>query len=373
MNKYDVKKIHAPPITNIYTKTFNFTKPNNSLTFDDMIIVMQKGASKSKIEHVIQKIEENDLKPMPMYGTERTVIAVIGDERILDVDHMKAFPAVENVMPVLKPYKLAARDTKHESSIIKIGKGITIGGTKIQVIAGPCSVEDEDIQLATLQACKKAGAYIQRGGAYKPRTSPYSFQGRGEEGLKIMDSVKRKTGMPICTEIMDPRLVTLVAKYADILQIGARNMQNFDLLKEVGRVNTPVLLKRGLSATIDELLMSAEYIMSEGNQNVILCERGIRTYENATRNTLDISAVPVLKRLTHLPIVIDPSHAAGDRELVPALSKAAIAVGADGLIIEVHPDPESATSDAAQTISTETFAKLMPELNAIAKVMGRTM
>lgn len=338
-----------------------------------MIIVMRRGASKNQVEHVIQKIEAKNLQPMPLHGTERTVIAVIGDERVLDKDTVSAFPGVENVMPVLKPYKLAARDTKYESSQIKINDKVIIGGKKIHVMSGPCSVESPEIQLKTAQLCQKAGATIQRGGAYKPRTSPYSFQGKGEEGLKIMDNVKKQTGLPICTEVMDPRLVTLVAKYADILQIGTRNMQNFDLLKEVGRVNKPVLLKRGMSATIDEFLMSAEYIMSEGNTNVILCERGIRTFEKATRNTLDISAVPVLKRLTHLPVVIDPSHAAGDRELVPALSKAAIAAGADGLILEVHPDPESATSDAAQTLSTDQFKDLMKELAAVAKAVGREM
>jgi 3-deoxy-7-phosphoheptulonate synthase len=338
-----------------------------------MIIVMQKSAPKKKIEHVLQKIKEKKLTPIPLYGTERTVIAIIGDERTLEIDSLRAFPGVENVMPVLKPYQLAARDTKFETSKIKIFKNIMIGGEKIQVITGPCSIESLEIQLETCQKCQKAGSAIQRGGAYKPRTSPYAFQGMGEEGLKIMETVKTKTGMPICTEVMDPRFVSLVAKHADIIQIGTRNMQNFSLLKEVGRTDKPVLLKRGMSATIDELLMAAEYIMSEGNTNVILCERGIRTFETATRNTLDISAIPVLKKLTHLPIVVDPSHAAGDRDLVPALSKAAIAAGADGLLIEVHPDPENATSDAKQTMSIEQFSTLMKELKPIAAAVGRTI
>ncbi len=332
---------------------------------------MKKNSPKEDIDSLLNRIEEKKLKPVPLYGTERTVIAVIGDERILDIDTIRAFKSVDTVMPVLKPYKLASRDTKYENSIIKVSNDIEIGNKKIQVIAGPCSVEDLDIQMQTSKKCMASGALIQRGGAYKPRTSPYSFQGMAEEGLKIMETVKNETGMPICTEVMDPRLVSKVAKYSDIIQIGTRNMQNFSLLKEVGKTDKPVLLKRGLCSTIDELLMAAEYIMSEGNLDVILCERGIRTYETTTRNTLDISAIPVLKKLTHLPVVIDPSHAAGDRDLVPALSKAAIAAGADGLLIEVHIDPEIATSDAKQTLSTDNFDSLMEELKPIAEAIGR--
>lgn len=338
-----------------------------------MIIVMKKNTPRSHIDHVIVEVEKAKLQPMPLFGTERTVIAVIGDERLVDIKHFRALSGVDSVMPVLKPYKLAARDTKHEDTIIEIAPGITIGDNQIQVIAGPCSVESLEVQQKAIDAIKNAGARIQRGGAYKPRTSPYAFQGLGEEGLQIMSDVRKKTDMPICTEVMDPRLVEQVARYADILQIGARNMQNYNLLKEVGKANKPVLLKRGLCATIDELLMSAEYIMSEGNRDVILCERGIRTYEKATRNTLDISAVPVLKKLTHLPVIIDPSHAAGNRDYVGALAKAAVAAGADGILIEVHPNPEEATSDADQTISTEAFTQLMTELRAIALAVGRTL
>jgi 3-deoxy-7-phosphoheptulonate synthase len=334
---------------------------------------MKKNAPRSEVDHVISEVEKSELKPMPLLGAERTVIAVIGDERLVDIKHFRALHGVDSVMPVLKPYRLATRDTKHESTKVKIAEGVVIGDKKIQIIAGPCSVESYEIQKATIEGAKKAGCAIQRGGAYKPRTSPYSFQGLGKEGLQIMARVREETGAPICSEVMDPRLVDQVAQYADILQIGARNMQNYDLLKEVGKTNRPVLLKRGLSATIDELLMAAEYIMIEGNQNVILCERGIRTFETSTRNTLDISAVPVLKKLSHLPVVIDPSHSAGNRDYVPALARAAIAAGADGILIEAHADPESAASDADQTISIDALKELMKELKPIAKAIGRTI
>jgi 3-deoxy-7-phosphoheptulonate synthase len=338
-----------------------------------MIIVMKKNAPRDQIDHVLAEVEKGKLKPMPLFGTERTVIAVIGDERLVDLKHFRALLGVETVMPVLKPYRLAARDTKHDNTVVEIAKGISIGGKKIHVIAGPCSVESYEVQKQAIENAKKAGCTIQRGGAFKPRTSPYAFQGMGEEGLKIMTRVREETGAPICTEVMDPRLVELVSQYADILQIGTRNMQNYNLLKEVGKSKKPVLLKRGLSATIEELLMAAEYIMSEGNQNVILCERGIRTFEKATRNTLDISAVPVLKKLSHLPVIIDPSHAAGNRDYVAALSRAAIAAGADGILVEVHPNPESASSDADQTIGLEALEKLMKELKPIAKAIGREL
>lgn len=334
---------------------------------------MKKNAPKEQIDHVIAEIENKNLKPMPLFGTERTVIAVIGDERVMDNRAINACAGVESVMPVLRPYTLAARDTKFEDSEIEVAPGIIIGGKKIQVIAGPCSVETPEIMLKTAEAAKAAGATMQRGGAYKPRTSPYSFQGKGKEGLQILENVREKTGMPICTEVMDPRDVEHIAESAEILQIGARNMQNFSLLKEVGKTQNVVLLKRGLSATIEEFLMAAEYIMSEGNTNVILCERGIRTFETATRNTLDVSAIPVLKRLTHLPVVVDPSHAGGDRELVAPLAKAGLAAGADGLIIEIHPNPEQAVSDAAQTLDLEQFEQLMKELKPLAEALGRSM
>ncbi len=338
-----------------------------------MIIVMKKNAPQDQIDRVLEEVKKGELKPMLLSGTERTVIAVIGDERLTDIKHFRALLGVENVIPILKPYTLVARDTKENNTVVKIAPGISIGGKKIHIIAGPCSVESYEVQKQTVDFAKRVGCTIQRGGAFKPRTSPYAFQGMGEEGLKIMAKVREKTGVPVCTEVTDPRLVELVDKYADILQIGTKNMQNYSLLKEVGKTKKPVLLKRGFSATIDEFLMSAEYIMSEGNENVILCERGIRTHETTTRNTLDISAVPVLKKLSHLPVIIDPSHAAGNRDYVVALSRAAIAVGADGILVEVHPDPEEASSDADQIIDLETLDKLMSELKPIAKAIGREL
>ena len=334
-----------------------------------MIIVMKQGAKKENIQNVINLIEENKLKPVPLYGTERTVIAVIGDERILHIDSLRALPDVEKVMEVLKPYKLASLEFHPERTIVKVD-GVEIG-KDIVVMAGPCSVESKEQIIETAKAVKKAGAKILRGGAFKPRTSPYSFQGLGEGGLKLLKQAKEETGLPIITEVMDTRNVELVMKYADILQIGARNMQNYDLLKEVGKSKHPVLLKRGMSATINEWLMSAEYIMAEGNHNVILCERGIRTFETHTRNTLDLNAVPAIKELTHWPVSVDPSHGTGKYNLVAPMSKAAIAAGADGLLIEVHPNPEKSVSDADQTISTKRFEKLMGELKLIANAIGR--
>lgn len=338
-----------------------------------MIIVIRTDTPPDQIEYIIAEIEKSGLKPMPLFGTEKIVIAVIGDERLVDIKHFRALAGVESVMPVLKSYRLAARDTKRENTVVEVLPGIRIGGDEIHIIAGPCSVESYDVQKKIVKKTRHLGCAIQRGGAFKPRTSPYAFQGLGEEGLKIMSRVREETGAPVCTEVTDPRLVPLVSDYTDIVQIGARNMQNYNLLREVGRIQKPILLKRGLSATIDELLMAAEYIMSEGNPNVILCERGIRTFENATRNTLDVSAVPVLKKLTHLPVIVDPSHAAGVRDYVPALARAAIAAGADGIIIEVHTAPETSSSDADQTISLEVLEKLTGELRLIAKAIGRKM
>ncbi len=337
-----------------------------------MIIVCKSGLGKKEIQHIIDEIEKRDLKPVPLYGTKRTVIAVIGDKRLEEIRNLESLRGVEKVMRVMSPYKLAAKED-HPKTVIDLGNGVKIGGDKIVVMGGPCSVEENGSQAETCRLLKEIGVDVQRGGAFKPRTSPYSFQGLGEEGLKIMDAVRKETGMLIVTEVMDVRQVELVAKYADILQIGTRNMQNFNLLSEVGKTKKPVLLKRGLAATIDEWLGAAEYILSQDNPNVMLCERGIRTFETATRSTLDISVIPVLRQRTHLPIVIDPSHAAGNRDYVPALCKAAIAAGADGLIIEAHTDPEKALSDGKQTISVETFAKLMPLLDKIAKAVGRIM
>lgn len=336
-----------------------------------MIIVLKPGVSQGEIDHIVEKVKKIGLTPHISKGTERTIIGVIGPEDILRVTPLEVFPGVEKVMPVLAPYKLVSREFKSEDSLIDVGRGIKIGGKKIVVMAGPCAIENADTLYEIARQIKKAGAEILRGGVFKPRTSPYSFQGLGEEGLKYLKSVGDALGLVTVTEVMDPRDVELIARYADILQIGCRNMQNFNLLKEVGQIRKPVLLKRGLSNTIKELLMSAEYILAGGNFNVILCERGIRTFEEATRNTLDISAVPVVKQLSHLPIVIDPSHAAGKWGFVSALSRAAVACGADGLIIEVHSHPEEALSDGAQSLLPDNFTTLMDELRVLAKAVGR--
>ncbi len=336
-----------------------------------MIIVLRSDATDEQISHIVEKVEKLGLKPMVSKGTERTIIGVIGPEDILAVTPLEAFPGVERVMPVLAPYKLVSREFRSEDSVIDLGKGIKIGGKKFIVMAGPCAIENIDTLREIAIAVKKAGATVLRGGAFKPRTSPYSFQGLGEKGLKFLKEVGDELGMVTITEVMDTRDVELVARYVDILQIGARNMQNFNLLKEVGMVKKPVLLKRGLASTIKELLMSAEYILAGGNFNVILCERGIRTFEEATRNTLDISAIPVAKQLSHLPIIVDPSHAAGKWGVVPALSKAAMAAGADGLIIEVHTHPEDALSDGAQSLLPQNFSALINELRNLAKASGR--
>jgi len=338
-----------------------------------MIIVLKPDATQKEIDHIREKVEKLGLKPWISKGAERTIIGVIGSEDILRIQPLEVFPGVERVVPILKPYKLVSRDFKKENSVIKLGGGVEIGSGKIVVMAGPCSVENRDLLIDIAKKVKAAGATVLRGGAFKPRTSPYAFQGLGEEGLKYLQDAKKETGLLIVTELMDLRQLDLVQKYADLIQIGARNMQNFDLLKEVGRSKKPVLLKRGMASTIKELLMSAEYILSEGNFNVILCERGIRTFEESTRFTLDISAVPVIKSLSHLPCVVDPSHAVGKWGLVPPCSKAAVAVGADGLIIEVHPDPEEAYSDGSQSLYPEKFAELMEELKKIAKAVGRSI
>lgn len=338
-----------------------------------MIIVMKRLAPKEQVNHVISSIQKiKGLQPVPLYGIERTVIAVIGDERTLDIQHLRSFPGVSDVMPVLKPYKLASRETKYENTVITLKKqNIKIGGEKLAIMAGPCSIENQEQVDKTAQAVKKAGAKILRGGAFKPRTGPYSFEGLGEKGLKIMKKAADKYDLAIVTEAMDVRHVKLVTEYADIVQIGARNMQNFNLLREVGKIKKPVLLKRGISSTIKEWLLAAEYILSSGNQNVILCERGIRTFEEEVRNTLGINSVPIIKELSHLPIIVDPSHSSGKRSLVPALCKAAIAAGADGILVEVHPCPEEALCDGDQSILPDTFQKLMKELKPIAEAVTR--
>jgi len=338
----------------------------------DMIIVMKRGAKKKNIDQTIAKIKSEGLKPVPLVGTERTVIAVIGDERILGVDSMRAMPDVDKVMPVLKPYKLVSRESHPQNSIIKV-KGVIFGGKKIPIIAGPCSVENKSQIIEIAIKAKRAGATLLRAGAYKPRTGPYDFQGLGEKGLKYLAQARKETGMPIVTEVMDPRTVSLVAKYADVLQIGTRNMQNYLLLKEVGKSKKPVLLKRGMWATYKEFLLAAEYIVAEGNPNVILCERGIRTFETHTRNTLDLNAIPAIKELSHLPIISDPSHGTGKKSLVKAMACASIAAGADGLMIETHIHPEKALTDADQTIGIADLKKLITECHAIAKATGRSI
>lgn len=336
-----------------------------------MIIVLRPDATKKQLDHLVKKIEKLGLKPWISKGVERTIVGVIGEEDIIRVQPLEVFPGVEKVLSILKPYKLASRDFRKEDSVIDVGGGIKVGGNRIVVMAGPCSVEKDKLLMDIARKVKKAGATVLRGGAFKPRTSPYSFQGLGVKGLKLLGEAKKETGLKIITELMDVRDLELVMKYADIIQIGARNMQNFNLLKEVGKTKKPVLLKRGMSSTVKEFLMSAEYILAEGNFNVILCERGIRTFEDATRFTLDISAVPVVKNLSHLPIIVDPSHATGKWGLVGPCAKAAIAAGADGLIVEVHPNPEEAMSDGEQSLYPENFARLMAELRKVAVSVGR--
>jgi len=337
------------------------------------IIVLRPDATDEALRHLLKKLESKGLSAHVSKGTERTIVGVIGDtSRVTEEeeDAIRVMTGVENVMRILKPYKLASRDFKAESTLIDV-KGRVIGGKKIQVIAGPCAIENKALIMNIAEKVKEAGASFIRGGAFKPRTSPYSFQGLGEEGLQYLADAREKTGLPVVTELMDPRDIEIMVKYADIIQIGARNMQNFRLLLEVGSVRKPILLKRGLSATVKEWLMSAEYIMSRGNHQVILCERGIRTFETATRNTLDLSSVPLLKQLTHLPVVVDPSHGVGKWDLVPPMAKAAVAAGADGLLIEVHTNPEEAMSDGEQSLKTEAFSVLMGELKAVALAVGR--
>ncbi len=334
-----------------------------------MIIVMKSQATEKQIEDVIRWVESVGYKAHPSRGVERTIIGAVGDNRDKAIlKYAESLAGVEKTVPILKPYKLASRESHEGNTIVSVGS-IKIGGPEFVVMAGPCSIESEEQLLESAYIAKKGGAQILRGGAYKPRTSPYSFQGMEEEGLKILDQVRVRASIPVITEVVNPADVDLVESYADILQIGARNIQNFALLKAIGHSRKPVLLKRGMMTTIEELLMSAEYILSSGNSQVILCERGIRTFETATRNTLDISAVPVLKNLTHLPVIVDPSHAAGHWKYVIPLSRAAAAVGADGLLVEMHPEPEKAVSDGAQSLKPEKFYQLMDELRAINAAM----
>ncbi len=337
------------------------------------IIVLSPGTKRDDIDRVVRRLKKWGLKAQISRGAERTIIGVIGDTSKITEDaenSVRAMAGVEDVMRILKPFKLASREFRKSPTVISV-KGKRIGGKKIAVIAGPCSVEGREMILEIAKKVGQAGASFIRGGAFKPRTSPYSFQGLGEEGLGYLAEAREMIGLPVVTELMDPRDMDLIEKYADIIQIGARNMQNFRLLMEVGLSKKPVLIKRGLSATIKDWLMAAEYVMSKGNQKVILCERGIRTFETATRNTLDLSAIPVLREMTHLPIVIDPSHGVGKWSLVAAMSKAAVAAGADGLMIEVHQRPDEAFSDGEQSLKPEVFKKLMAELKPIARAVGR--
>ncbi len=338
-----------------------------------MIIVLKKKAQEKDINNLIDKVKSLGLKPMVSKGEERTIIGVIGPEDVIRLQPLEAYPGVEKVMPVLAPYKLVSREFKEQDSVIKIREGVEFGSKKIAVVAGPCAVETKEQFQEVAKKIKESGASLIRGGAFKPRTSPYTFQGLGEEGLKILQDISQQFDIPTVTEVMDTRDVDLVARYADIFQIGARNMQNFNLLKEVGQTKKPIILKRGLSATVKELLMSAEYILSEGNFNVILCERGIRTFSEFTRNTLDISAIPAVKMLSHLPVIVDPSHACGKWGLVSSLSKAAVAAGADGLLIEVHPNPKEALSDGPQQLLPENFSVLIKELQKVAQAVEREL
>ncbi len=336
-----------------------------------MLIVMDASASPEDIRRVVSAVESLGLQAHPIPGAQRTAIGITGNRGSVERGAFENLPGVTEVIPVSAPYKLVSREAKRENTVVSVG-GVPIGGNRLAVVAGPCAVESEKQAIEIGRRVKDAGATHYRGGAFKPRTSPYSFQGLGEKGLKILSRVRAETGLPIVTEVLDTETVDLVAEHADCLQVGARNMQNFSLLKRLGRLRKPVLLKRGMSATIEELLLSAEYLLSEGNYDVILCERGVRTFSDHTRNTLDLSSVPYVQRISHLPIVVDPSHGTGKRTKVLPLSRASVAVGADGLLIEVHHDPEHALSDGPQAILPEMFAELVAEVRRLAPVVGRS-
>ena len=337
-----------------------------------MIVVMRSGASQGSIQSVVERVNELGFRAHLSAGEERTIIGVIGDERTLNESVFRTLEGVEKVVRILTPYKLASRDFHPHDTVVPIN-GVSVGAKQVAIMAGPCAVESREQVMETARAVEEAGAHIFRAGAYKPRTSPYSFQGLGQQALDLLAEVKAKTGLAIVSEVMAPEQVSQVAACVDILQIGTRNMQNFALLHAVGESGKPVLLKRGMMSTIEELLMSAEYILSHGNYRVMLCERGIRTFETSTRNTLDLSAVPVLKQYTHLPVIVDPSHATGNWEWVTPLSLAAIAAGADGLMIEVHPHPDKALSDGAQSLRPERFAELVAKARLVAQAVGREL
>src|SRR5574341_148171 len=338
-----------------------------------MIIVLKPQATQADIDHIMEKIRERGLSPHLSTGQERRVIGVIGDERTIQNVPLAIFPGVESVTPILAPYKLVSREFRQDNTVVAVGDGVAVGGRMVPVMAGPCAVETKAQVTGVAKAVKASGARLLRGGAFKPRTSPYAFQGLAEEGLQYLAEAKKATGLPIITEVVDPRDIELVAQYADVLQIGARNMQNFRLLTEVGRQHKPVLLKRGLSATIKEFLLSAEYIMAGGNHKVILCERGIRTFETQMRNTLDLAAVPLIQKLSHLPVVVDPSHATGRWDLVAPMARAAVAAGADGLLVEVHANPEEALCDGEESLTPPKFAAMMDDLRKVAQAVGREL
>jgi len=336
------------------------------------MIIMRTDATQEDIDNIVSRVKSKQLQAHLINGEERTVIGVVGDGRPVEPDQFVRMPGVDQVTPISRPYKLASREFHPENTVIQL-KGLEIGSNQIFIIGGPCAVESRAQLLDTAVKIKESGAHALRGGAFKPRTSPYSFQGMGKEGLEILAEAREMTGLPIVTEATSPDLVPMIAKYTDVIQIGARNMQNYALLQAVGKSNCPALLKRGMSATINDFLMAAEYILSKGNPNVILCERGIRTFETATRNTTDINAIPVLKSLTHLPVLLDPSHSTGHWEYVTSLARAGIAAGADGLIIEVHPNPIEALSDGAQSLKPKRFTELIEQVNAISQAMGREL
>jgi 3-deoxy-7-phosphoheptulonate synthase len=341
-----------------------------------MLIVMQSNATEDQVRAVCERVESLGLRPHPIPGAARTAIGITGNKGEVDVGALESMPGVVECIPVSKPYKLVSRDVKAENSVVRVptpSGDVTFGGQAVAIVGGPCAIESREQSFIIAERIRAAGVRLFRGGAYKPRTSPYSFQGLGEEGLKILAEVREKFGMGVVTEAVDNESLDLVEKYADVIQIGARNMQNFSLLKRAGKARKPVLLKRGMSATLDEFLMAAEYIMSEGNYNVILCERGVRTFSDHTRNTLDLSVIPAVQRLSHLPIVVDPSHGTGRRNKVLPLSRAAVAVGADGILVEVHHDPAHALSDGPQSILPDEFDRLVGEVRAIAAVLGRTL
>ena len=336
-----------------------------------MLIVMQHGATEAEIRRVVSTIEEMGYQARPMPGAQRTAVGLVGNDGKVDASRLEALPGVLEVIHVTQPYKQVSREWKAENTVVQLASGVAIGGEEIVVMAGPCSVESESQILASAHAVRDAGAVILRGGAFKPRTSPYSFQGLGKKGLELLAKAREETGLLIVTEAMDAEGMDLIARYGDIVQIGARNMQNYSLLKHAGRIGKPILLKRGISATITELLLSAEYILAEGNAQVILCERGIRGFDVATRFVFDLTAIPLVQKLSHLPIIADPSHATGLRAKVTPMARAAIAAGADGLLIEVHPNPDRALSDGAQSLAPDQFADLMKQCRAIADVIGR--